>query len=138
MYLSLNGVVIPNHGYVLISDIGSTNDMALLCHTNCPPTTNSNGQTNSGGDWFGPDRTRVNDNCVPGFRRNRGPMVVRLYRATLDSLQAVGIYHCEIEDDNDTAQTVFVGLYNEAQGTDCVVISQVYYLVLLLRKCHNN
>ena len=34
VYLSLNGDIIPNHGYVLISDIGFTDDTALLCHTN--------------------------------------------------------------------------------------------------------
>ena len=37
VYLSLDGTVIPNHGYVEISDIGSTDDFALLCHTNFPP-----------------------------------------------------------------------------------------------------
>ena len=36
-YVSLNGVVIPNHGYVIISDIGNAgDDTALLCHTNHP------------------------------------------------------------------------------------------------------
>ena len=40
-----------NHGFVVISDIGLTDDIAL-CHTNCPATTDSNGNTNSGGDWL--------------------------------------------------------------------------------------
>ena len=29
MYLSLDDDIIPNHGYVVISDIGSTDDTAL-------------------------------------------------------------------------------------------------------------
>ena len=80
VYLSLNGEVIPNHGYVEISDIGSSDTTALLCHTNRP----ASGGTNSGGDWFTPDGIRVGDpgsTDVPGFERNRGPMVVRLRRS---------------------------------------------------------
>ena len=38
VYLSLNGDIIRNHGYVVISDIGSTDNTALLCHTNHPAT----------------------------------------------------------------------------------------------------
>ena len=72
VYLSLNGTTIPNHG-LMISDIGSNDNTALLCHTNHPA---SGG--NSGGDWFAPDQNRVAGTAVPGFRRNRGPMVVKL------------------------------------------------------------
>ena len=36
--ISQNDDIVPNHGYVLISDIGSTNNTALLCHTNRPAT----------------------------------------------------------------------------------------------------
>ena len=38
VYLSLGDNIIPNHGYVMISDIGSTVNTALLCHTNRPAT----------------------------------------------------------------------------------------------------
>ena len=88
VYLSLNGIVIPNNGYVEISDIGSDDDTALLCHTNrLPPP----GKTHSGGDWYDPDGTRVQDIYVPGFTRNRGPMVVRLKRTS--GTPPEGIYH---------------------------------------------
>ena len=52
VYLSLNGIVIPNNDYVDISDIGSDDDTALLCHTNQPPPP---GSANSGGNWYGPE-----------------------------------------------------------------------------------
>ena len=116
VYLSLNGSIIPNHGYVVISDIGTAGDnTALLCHTNRPPPT---GSGNSGGDWFGPDGTAVHhtNNAVPGFRRNRGSMVVRLYRNTATGPPAEGIYYCQIQDHTNTLQTVTVGLYNSAEG----------------------
>ena len=34
LQLCLNGDIIPNHGYVVISDIGSTDNITLICHTN--------------------------------------------------------------------------------------------------------
>ena len=111
MYLSLNGDIIPNDGYVMISDIGSTNDGALLCRTNRPA---SGG--NSGGDWYAPDGDRVAGTDVPGFRRIRGPMVVGLLRNTATDPPAEGIYECVVEDDTLTPQTVYVGLYNSGGG----------------------
>ena len=106
VYLSLNGDVIPNHGYVIISDIGSTGDTALLCNTNRPP------QGLSGGDWFGSDGDRVDSTDVPGFWRNRGPMVVRLLRNT--AIEAVeGIYKCVIQDKAHMTCIIYVGLYSD-------------------------
>ena len=103
VYLSLDGTVIPNHGYV---EIGSTDDSALLCHTNNPPPP---GSATSGGDWWAPDGTRVSGTDVTGVTRNRGPMVVRLRRASGTPLE--GIYECTIYDATSTLQMVYVGLY---------------------------
>ena len=113
VYLSLNGEVIPNHGYVEISDIGSSDTTALLCHTNRPPPP---GSAHSEGDWFAPDGDRVDGTDVPGFGRNRGPMVVRLRGRTSIPAPAEGIYWCTIFDDSETSQTVYVGLYNTGGG----------------------
>ena len=93
-----------------ISNIGSTDNTALLCITNRPPYA---GGTNSGGDWYAPDWTRAGGpgtTDAPGFERNRGPMVVRLKRNTDPA--AEGIYHCEVMDNTETEQGVYVGLYN--------------------------
>ena len=114
VYLSLNGTIIPNHGYVVISDIGSTDDTALICHTNRPATQNNN--AHSGGNWFAPDDTRVTDYDVPGFLRTRGPMVVRLLRNTATDTPSEGIYHCQIMDAEGTYILVNVGLYNSGGG----------------------
>ena len=118
VYLSLNGSIIPNHGYVVISDIGTDgDDTALLCITNHPADiTNNNGIMHSGGDWNAPDGTTVDRNDVPGVRRNRGPMVVRLYRNTATGPPAEGIYQCQAQDDTDTLQRVTVGLYDSGGG----------------------
>ena len=114
VYLSLNDDIIPNHGYVVISDIGSTDDTALICHTNRPATLNNN--AHSGGDWFAPDNKRVDGNAVPGFRRNRDPMMVRLIRNTATDPPSEGVYHCLVEDNMLTAHTVHVGLFNSRGG----------------------
>ena len=116
MFLTLGSGSVPRHGYVVISNIGSTDETALLFNTNYSPTDG----TNSGGDWFAPDGRRVlgtgGTPAVPGFRRNRGPRVVRLIRNTATDPPAEGMYRCEIQDDTMTTQTVYVGLYNSGGG----------------------
>ena len=128
VYLSLNGDIIPNHGYVMSSDIGSTDNTALLCITNRPATLGGH----SGGDWFAPDGTKVEGTEVPGFRRNRGPMVVRLLRDTATGTPAEGIYGCVIEDDTVILQSVFAGLYNSGGGIVSYHEQRSFLLFLIL------
>ena len=94
-----------------ISDIGSTDDTALLCHTNRPRLPHSH---HSGGDWFAPDGTRVNLDDVPGFTRDRRSMVARLRRTT--GTPHEGIYWCSIQDATSVQYTFYVGLYNNGVG----------------------
>ena len=108
VYLSLNGEVIPNHGYVEIGGIGSSNTDALLCHTD---------GSSSGGDWFAPAGTRVGglgSTDVPGFDRNRDTMLVRLRRNS--GTPKEGIYWCRVNDATETFQMEYVGLYNTGGG----------------------
>ena len=118
VFVSLNGAVILNGGYVFISDIGFTDDTALLCHTNRPPS--YGGPYNSGGEWYGPHGTRVDATAVPGpgFRRDRGPKVVRLKRRTGTGSPQEGIYRCSIQDAALVRHTVYVGLYNRGGGNN--------------------
>ena len=87
-----------------ISVILAPDDTALLCITNHPGSPTP-------GNWFAPSGARVGDVIpVPGFTRNRGPMVVRLKRTT--GTAAEGIYHCVVMDNTETEQRVYVGIYN--------------------------
>ena len=113
VYLSLNNNYIPNHGYVVISDIGTSDDDALLCNTNYIPS----GSPYSGGNWYAPDGSRVfYAGGVPGFRRNRGPGVVRLFRRTDTGTPAEGIYNCTVQNASTEYQSIYVGLYNSGTG----------------------
>ena len=103
-----------------ISDIGSTDETALLCHTNHPRSPHSH---HSGGDWFAPDGTRVNEDDVPGFTRDRRSMVVRLKRNT--GTPHEGIYWCSILDAASVQYTIYVRLYNRGEGN----ILEVYILL---------
>ena len=102
-YLSLSGDIIPNHGYVGISDIGSTNDTALICHTIHP--------SHSEGGWFAPDGTVVSGDDVSGLTTSEHPTAVRLFRNTVTDLAPEGIYQCVVKFNALTDQTIHVGLY---------------------------
>ena len=97
-----------------IEGIGYTGDTSILCYTDRPATEGNSPNLHSGGDWYGPDGTRVNYADVPGFTRNRGSMVVRLKRTS--GTPPEGLYHCSIIDAASTPQTVYVGLYNAGEG----------------------
>ena len=100
--------LIPNNSYVVMDDIGSTDDTALLCHTNEPS------RHDSEGDWFAPNGTKVGnyaDRDVPGFGRNRGPHVVRLKRSS-DGTPPEGVYKCVVRDTTSINQAVYVGIYS--------------------------
>ena len=94
-----------------MDDIGSTDDTALLCHTNQP----SPGVSEE--DWFAQDGRKVGDGKnfrdedAPGFERNRGPHVVRLKRSS-DGTPPEGVYRCVVRDTRSIRQTVYVGIYS--------------------------
>ena len=118
-----------------ISDIGSSDTTALLCHTNRPPPY---GGTSSGGEWFAPNGTRVGglDSDVPEFDGIRGPMVLRLRRRTTSTI-AEGDNWCTVNDDAGKAHTVHVGLFNSTEGilyqSYCVSHNYIIYQRVL---CH--
>ena len=116
---------------MVISDIGSTDDTALLCHTNRPPPP---GYHHSGGNWFASNGQRVGGigtTDVPGFRRNRGSMVVRLLMNTYTGTPAQGIYRCSIMNADESEKNVSAGLYNDGEG-----IKKIYFRLCELRFSH--
>ena len=118
---------------MIISDIGTAgDDTALLCHTNRPPPS---GSFHSGGTWFRSDRSEVlPGGSSVGFRRNRDPMVVRLFRNAVSTDPPVeGIYYCQIEDDTNMAHIVSVGLYNSVGGNVYTLLCTVHYYYIIIK-----
>ena len=110
-----------------MDDIGSTDDTALLCHTNKPAA------RLIVGDWFDPNGKKVGNDSdrkpgdVPGFKRNRSPHVVRLKRSS-DGTPPEGTYKCVGRDTTGTDQTVYVGIYFGM----FLVFSKIYLAMSLL------
>ena len=117
---------------MVISDIGFSDNTALLCHTNRPAinSANPNANPNSGGDWFAPDGNRIGspgNTDVPGFERTSGPMLVRLRRSS--GTPDEGIYQCDVNDTIKTPQIVYIGLYNTGRG---IIIEKAFILSFII------
>ena len=122
VWLSLNGITYQNNSLVTLEEIGES-DNALFCITNqtaCCRPTNTGGNVFSVKNWFFPNNTRVpsrNVNGTPGlhwnFYRERGQMVVRLYRRRSG---VDGIYYCKIPNSLNVTQTIYIGVYTAGTG----------------------
>ena len=103
VYIRLNDSIIPNRGYVKISDLSFA---TLDC---------LNTDQQHEGNWISPDGTTVDSSgSVPGFRTTRGTLIVRLLRTSGTPQQ--GIYQCVVQNDTAVLYTVHVGLYNSGEG----------------------
>ena len=115
VYLSLNGAILSNNSHVLISDIGSTDNTALICNTNHPPVYGTSDDLHSGGEWYTPNGKAVK----AGFLINRAPRMVRLKRNMATDPPSEGIYSCVVNVSayaKNKQKTVYVGLYNNREG----------------------
>ena len=136
--LVLSGTVIPNHGLILLEDIGDSDAQSLLCLTNrtdcCQPPHSPGGEI---GNWFFPNRSQVlgiDDGW--NFYTNRGPSVVRMHRRRGG---VTGIYYCKIPDDNAGAQILYIGVYTKFNTTGqltCIIagcVHTIYYIFISLQ-----
>ena len=113
--LVLNGTVIPNHGLVLLEDIGESDAQSLLCLTNrtdcCQPPQSPGGEI---GNWFFPNGSQVfNKGDGWDFYTNRGPSVVRMHRRRGG---VTGVYRCKIPNRNGTNIVLYIGVYTNNTG----------------------
>ena len=118
-YISIGGETLPSHAFVELSDVGSTVDVSLQCHTDLS-TCCSGAQGIHRGDWYFPDGTRLSfPSVTEGVSMSRGARRVSLIRTNSVSDVESGIYRCEIPTtfDPSTREVVYVGIYNTAGGT---------------------
>ena len=96
-----------------LEDIGE-DDTALLCVTNLTACCKTPYTTSAIGDWFFPNGTRVPAiNSQWDMYRNRGEMVVRMYRKR-DGEE--GIYRCDIPNSMNITQSIYIGAYTAGTG----------------------
>ena len=118
VYLSLNGTNITNNSYVDIDSIGSDDNGALICHTDCCMSPNVTAE----GNWYYPNGTVVrtakdymDDNASAAFFvSNRSQREIHLLRtmnnhSAIDS-ERLGHFYCVITDTNDTNHTLFINI----------------------------
>ena len=114
VYLSLRGMIIPNDGYVLVSDIGF-DGTGLLCNTDrsdCCRSSDGAAQ----GHWYLPDGTQVGSFTQEDaastdrifFYRNRATGIVRLSRRG-NPLQR-GRFRCEIPNADGALVNLYVNI----------------------------
>ena len=129
MSLSLNGETVPNDGYVLVSDIGTDNNNALLCNTDrsdcCRGGDHPNGIAQ--GRWYRPDGMEVMSFTIEYaadptqarnfFYRSRGTGIVRLHRRGIPPQSQRGHFRCVIPDASGTNVTLYVNI-----GESCCII----------------
>ena len=113
VYLNFGGENLPTNGYVAISQLGTTEDTALVCRTNLANCCDGD---NIEGGWFNPNGTMVefNVNSSQGFYSSGGSDGILLLRGSGFPME--GIYTCRTTDNSSTTRTAFVGLYNEDGG----------------------
>ena len=119
VFLSLNGVTIPNDGYVIVSNIGM-GDTGLHCNTDrsdcCRGSDNPSGGTQ--GRWYYPDGREVRDYTTeivddPNgnfFSRNRGTGIVRLNRNGNPPAADRGRLRCDIPNTSGVTVTLYVNI----------------------------
>ena len=118
VWFSLNGTTYQNNSLVALEDIGERDDV-LLCRTTltdcCRPSYAYTGFIwLYPSSWFFPNGTRVpNEGKQWGFYRDRGQMVIQLYRRRGG---VGGIYSCEIPDSMNVIRTIYIGMYTANTG----------------------
>ena len=111
MYLRLNNNYIPNHGYVVISDIGTSDDSALFCYTGYTVGNDHKSE----GMWLAPNSTQVGSATVSHFRVTSDQGAIGLVRNN-GHAPLEGIYVCDINLKSGKTHQIYVGLYNQGEG----------------------
>ena len=116
VWFSLKGATYQNNSLMTLEDIGEGDD-ALLCLTDkpgcCRPPYTGSGQR-AIGNWFFPNETRVpSSGNQSDFHRTRDQMVVLLQRRRGGE---DGVYRCEIPDELNVTQTIYIGVYSARAG----------------------
>ena len=112
IYLSLNGEIIPNDSYILVTAIGEGSG-GLLCNTDRSDCCRGSYGAAAQGQWYFPDppgdQVLIEDMRTGNFfYRDRETGVVRLNRRNNPTER--GRFRCEIPDINGDMVTLYVNI----------------------------
>ena len=110
--LTLNGMPLTNNSIVAMTDIG-TGAAALVCTTTYTPCCSSG---NPETEWYFPNGTQVPNNPALPYRRTRGRNPGSVYLNRNSESTTTGFFHCDILDDNNVLQSLYVGIYTSTTG----------------------
>ena len=128
-YVRFNNMILPNHGYVDLSQVGEAGSNSVQCHTDLTSCCTS-GITNAVDrpDWYLPGSGAVPLPFSGGIYQARGVQRNDLRRRN-NVLTPSGIYRCEIPtddgDDGFVRETVYVGIYSSGGGIVCYLLCTV-------------
>ena len=115
-YVSFMGEILANHSYVDISQVGTSDNNSVQCHTDLT-TCCSSAQGPYRGDWIFPNGTNLLF-ARSVFERHRDQRVD--LRRSRGGTELSGIYCCNIDINGAHGQvvsrTVYVGLYTSDNG----------------------
>ena len=128
--LTMNGmaVIYSNNSIVTRTNIG-TGSSALMCTTTSPGCcSSSNGETG----WYFPSGKVVTNPgdmraTVPYYRTRNNPDFRDVRRHFLRSVDLhrnsngtiTGIFHCDVLDDGENLQSLYIGIYDSDTGESC-------------------
>ena len=115
--LTLNGNVIPNHGLVIIDDIGNTDFDSLLCTTDLEVCCDDERLGNWRYPNYQPVRSRKDSSTYHNFFVSRGSSQLRLHRK-LKPVREEGLFRCEVPEaaSYPNNAVVLVGIYGHNRG----------------------
>ena len=114
----LGGTLFPNNSRVLLSDIGEGSS-ALFCLTDREACCS---EPRTRGAWDFPNRTRIDQISSSDVYFVRGSSFLQL-NIKNGITGPTGKYTCLIpsnSDGDDDSQSLYVGIFNENEGTTCI------------------
>ena len=119
-----------------LEDIGEGGD-ALLCMIEQPVCCQylyTGAIDDDRGNWYFPNGTRINSSGDSlDFNRTSGQVVVRLNRR---QGRVPGIYHCEIPNEMNVTQNIYIGVYNASTGEWYMYIPATVFILLKETKAY--
>ena len=128
-----------NNSLITLNDLGEGNS-ALFCATDRGECCTA--ESDYDGNWFVPSGSKIEQqfaNSTQELYVSRADQTVGLnYVNVSDYDVPSGIYHCEIADNNNVTNHLYVGIYPQNEGRQCAWISYTkhnllhYYYVFLV------